>query len=135
MPLIVPFRYDKFGRSVGLQAGFAVYKNPLAIEQARTRLPVKEDMREFGLVALKIFERAGYNFGLHAVNWFFVTISPVHSALRRSALPSQVWYEVTTNPDVPIKSSRNILLPKKPCQPTLSVQTTQPMALYAFLKR
>lgn len=128
MPLIVPFWYDRFGRSVGRQAGFAVDDNPPAIENARTRLPLREDMREVGLVASKIFERAGYNFGLRAVNWFFVTILPVHSALRRSALPVQVWYVVTTNPDVPIKSGHNILLPKQPCQPTLSVQTTQPMA-------
>ncbi len=128
MPLIVPFWYDRFGRSVGRQAGFAVDENPPAIEQARTRLPLKEDMREFGLVASKIFERARYNVGLQPVNWFFVTISLVHSALRRSALPSQVWYEVTTNPDVPIKSGRSILLPKQPCQPTLSIQATQPMA-------
>jgi hypothetical protein len=68
MPLIVPFWYDRFGRIVGRQAGVAADENPPAIEQARTRLPLKEDMRGFGLVAWKIFERAGYNFGLRAVN-------------------------------------------------------------------
>ncbi len=124
MPLIVALKYNKFGRKMGRIIGFAVDKNPPEIEHARTCLPLKEDMREFGLVALIIFERAGYNFALEAVNWFFVTISPVHSALRGSALPSRVWYEVTTNPDVHIKSSRNVLLPKQPCQPTLSIQAT-----------
>jgi hypothetical protein len=44
MPLIVPFWYDRFGRIVGRQAGVAADENPPAIEQARTRLPLKEDM-------------------------------------------------------------------------------------------